>query len=659
MSLTKKRPLRPLVHFSLAFGFGALACSSGTGSDSDSDNPSVTTGGAAATAGGSSASTGGATGVGGAVSGDGGLQGSGGGSTVVTTTVCATAAEEEAATLTCPEASTITAIDFASFGTATGQCEGFAQGTCHAPESQAILEAACLGKSTCSVEATNAEFGGDPCSFVVKNLNVQATCTSDGTVGGVGGTPGTGGANSTGGATSTGGSGSGVWNEGTELKAFPTAGGYGRNSKGGRGGRVIKVTNLNDSGAGSLRAAVEATGPRTVVFDVSGVINLKSKLVIRPEHSQLTIAGQTAPAKGVVVHGWTFGLIGGSDVTMRFIRTRIGTSSGETMDGMGITGAEANNVIYDHNSISWTIDEAFSSRGASNFTLQRTLISEALNEAGHDKYPAGTQHGYAASIGGDIGTFHHNLLAHCSGRNWSLAGGLGKSPVEFAGRLDIRNNVVYNWRNRTTDGGAHEVNFVNNYYKPGPVSEIFVALNAQLENFPGTQSYFFSGNVMPGKFDESSQDKGRKISYINRTESSVTWDVFVDEEFFPSYVTTQSAGDAYEDVLADVGANRPVQDDHDKRIIQETRDGTAKYKGSKTGLAGLPDNEADVGGLENYPQESRPSGWDTDDDGMPNAWETEHGLDPNDAEDRNGTNLSKVGYTNLEMYLNELAGDLD
>ncbi len=633
-----KLPPRHLIKLCLALGSaGAFACSSGGGPDkSDSVNPGVTGG----VTGAGGAGTGAAPGAGGA------LSGPGGSSSVVTTTICATAAEEESATLTCPAGSTITSIDFASFGTGDGECGSFTEGACLAADSKSIVEDACLGQSSCSVEATNAAFGGDPCSFTVKHLDLQATCTGDAFGTGTGGDTGTG----TGGSTS-----SGEWNEGMDLKAFPTAEGYGRNSKGGRGGRVIEVTNLNDSGPGSLRAAVEATGARTVVFNVSGVINLKSKLVIRKENNLLTIAGQTAPAKGVVVHGWTFGLIGGSDVVLRFVRTRVGTSSGETMDGMGITGAEANNVIYDHCSISWTIDEAFSSRGASNFTLQRTLISEALNDAGHQKYPAGTQHGYAASIGGDIGTFHHNLLAHCSGRNWSLAGGLGKNPVEFSGRLDIRNNVVYNWRSRTTDGGAHEVNFVNNYYKPGPASKIFVALNAQIENFPGTQSYYFDGNVMPGHFDESNQDDGRKITYINR--SGANWDIFVDSPFFESYVNTQTAGVAYEDVLDDVGANVPVLDDHDKRVIEETRNGTYKYKGSRTGLPGLPDNEADVGGLESYPEESRPANWDTDHDGMPNAWETAHGLDPSDPADGNATTLSKVGYTNLEMYLNELAGD--
>ena len=438
----------------------------------------------------------------------------------------------------------------------------------------------------------------------------------------------------------------------TELKAFPTAEGYGRLAEGGRGGRVIEVTNLRDSGPGSLRHAVEATGPRTVVFRTSGVIELESKLLVTGTlgNGYLTIAGQTAPGKGILVRGWTVGMIGGEHVVVRFIRTRIGTATGKTMDGMGM--ASADNAIFDHCSISWTIDEAFSSRGAKNVTLQRTLISEALNEAGHSKYPAGTQHGYAASIGGDIGSFHHNLLAHCAGRNWSLAGGLEHGTTRYAGRLDIRNNVVYNWKSRTTDGGAHEVNFVNNYYKPGPATEVFVALNAQNDGFEGTQRYYFAGNVMPGVFDESNQEKGRRASGQERS-----YDPWVDRPFFESYVTTHTAGEAFEDVLADVGCNVPMLDDHDRRILEETRTGTHTYEGSRTGLPGLPDNENDVGGYEEYPVVTRPADWDVDQDGMPGAWEEAHGLDPGDPADGNATTLSSVGYTNLEMYLNELAGD--
>lgn len=479
-----------------------------------------------------------------------------------------------------------------------------------------------------------------------------------------------GGATTSGGNTAMGGSNPaggpsvtpGAFPEFSELRAFPKAEGYGRVAKGGRGGRVIKVTNLEDYRTkdtqdpvipGSLRAAIDATGPRTIIFDISGIIELKEKLLITGTkgNGEVTIAGQTAPAKGVVIKGWTVGMIGGSDVVLRFIRTRVGTSSGNTMDGMGMASGE--NSIFDHCSISWTIDESFSSRGAHNITLQRTLISEALNEAGHSKYGPGSRHGFAASIGGDIGSFHHNLLAHCAGRNWSLAGGLVKATNEYAGRLDIRNNVVYNWDYRTTDGGAHEVNFVNNYYKPGPATSLKIALNAQNEgDFPGTQRYYFAGNVMEGVFDENNQEKGRKSS-----GNKIDYEQFVDKPFFESYVTTQSAGDAYKNVLADVGANVPMLDDHDKRIIEETLAGTTTYKGSKTGLPGLIDNEADVGGFEDYPVEKRGADWDTDGDGMPNHWETLHGLDPANPNDGNDTTFSKVGYTNLEMYLNELAGD--
>ncbi len=282
------------------------------------------------------------------------------------------------------------------------------------------------------------------------------------------------------------------------LPAFPTAEGYGRLASGGRGGRVLHVTNLNDSGPGSLRDAIERSGPRIVVFDVSGLITLESRLIIRSTNSNLTIAGQTAPGKGICLRKYNFGMLGATNVIVRYVRVRPGNLSGATLDGMGM--ASSDHCIIDHCSISWTLDEAFSSRGAKNITLQRTLISEALNEAGHKKYPPGTQHGYAASIGGDIGSFHHNLLAHCAGRNWSLAGGLSKPAHTYAGRLDLRNNVVYNWKNRTTDGGAHEVNFVNNYYQPGPATKWFYALNAQYGGFPGTQRYYFEGNVMPGHF---------------------------------------------------------------------------------------------------------------------------------------------------------------
>ncbi|MEY4385443.1 MAG: hypothetical protein RLY20_726 [Verrucomicrobiota bacterium] len=436
--------------------------------------------------------------------------------------------------------------------------------------------------------------------------------------------------------------------------AFPTAEGYGRFAQGGRGRRVLHVTNLNDSGPGSLRDAVEQSGPRTVVFDVSGLITLESRLIIRGTNSNLTIAGQTAPGDGICLRKYNFGMMGASNVVIRYIRVRPGNLSGTTLDGMGM--ASSDNCIIDHCSISWTLDESFSSRGAHNVTLQRTLISEALNDAGHKKYPPGTQHGYAASIGGDIGSFHHNLLAHCAGRNWSLAGGLSKPKSEYAGRLDLRNNVIYNWKTRATDGGAHEVNFVNNYYQPGPATKFFYALNAQYGGFPGSQRYHFAGNVMPGHFGLTNQTAGRTATTERGGSLPKDYSPWSDTPFFEPYVKTQPAVEAYTNVLVDVGCNFPKLDAHDTRVIAEVRAGTAQFKGSRTGLPGLPDSQDDVGGWDKYPEVTRAADFDSDGDGMPDDWEKSQGLNPRDAADGNA-DMNGDGYTNLEKYLNSLVGE--
>ena len=441
-----------------------------------------------------------------------------------------------------------------------------------------------------------------------------------------------------------------VWSFKPAQLAFPGAEGYGRFAVGGRGGKVIEVTNLNEDGPGSLRDAVnQEIGPRTIVFNVSGNIKLASRLVVNQPY--ITIAGQTAPGEGITLSRAPIGLTG-NDGVVRFLKVRIG--GGTTFDGMGLTGA--NYSIIDHCSISWTIDESFSSRGAHHITLQRTLISEALNVAGHDKYEAGKMHGYAATIGGDIGSFHHNLLAHNYGRNWSIGGGLNGDGY-YSGKVDITNNVVYNWGHRTTDGGANEVNFVNNYYKPGASTNIFVALNAQHEGVgKGMQRYYFNGNVMPGYFDEKSQEKGRKMTVTNK--EMVNYETFVDKPFFQSFVETQSARAAYKNVLSDVGANQPFFDKHDNRIVDETLKGTFTYKGSKSGLGGMIDNEQDAGGWPNFATETRPADWDTDHDGLPNWWEKAFGLNENskagDFSDAN-QDVDKDGFTQLDNYLDWMA----
>ena len=437
-----------------------------------------------------------------------------------------------------------------------------------------------------------------------------------------------------------------VWSFRPAQLAFPGAEGYGRYAIGGRGGKVVEVTNLNDSGPGSLREAVETVvGPRTIVFNVAGNIKLESRLVVNNPY--VTIAGQTAPGEGITITRAPIGLTG-NDGIIRFLKVRIG--GGTTYDGMGLTGA--NHSIIDHCSISWTIDESFSSRGAHNITLQRTLISEALNIAGHDKYGVGKMHGYAATIGGDVGSFHHNLLAHNEGRNWSIGGGLNGDGY-YGGKIDIRNNVVYNWGHRATDGGANQVNFVNNFYKPGTSTDLFVALNAQIEGVgKGKQQYYFDGNVMPGYFNEKNQDKGRKFTLSNK--AIVDYDVFVPKPFFESYVTTQRAAAAYKDVLSDVGANQPFFDKHDIRIVDETLKGNYTYKGSKSGLGGLIDSEADAGGWPEFKNDYRSSDWDTDHDGLPNWWEEAHGLNPKSTiGDFSETNSDKDkdGFTQLDDYL--------
>lgn len=441
-----------------------------------------------------------------------------------------------------------------------------------------------------------------------------------------------------------------VWTFRPRQLAFEGAEGYGRYATGGRGGKVVTVTNLNDQGPGSLREAItNDIGPRTIVFNVSGVIELKSRLVLNQPF--VTIAGQTAPGKGICIRSAPLGI--GSESICRFIRVRLG--AGQTYDGMGMAGAD--NSIIDHCSISWTIDEGFSSRGGKNFSLQRTMIAEALNIAGHKNYREGSGHGYAATIGGDIGSFHHNLLAHCNGRNWSLGGGLDAYGT-YAGRLDLFNNVVYNWGTRATDGGAHQVNFVNNYYKKGPATTQDIILKAQLEGLGnGSQSYYYKGNIIENTdgslaCDGSDDSCGR--TYQLYRNQQLDWEVFVDQAFFPSYAHIETASDAFKSVLSDVGCTMPLFDEHDQRIVRETLEGSFSYTGSKSKMPGIIDHQDDVGGYEEYPEELRPEGFDSDGDGLPDWWEVMHGSNPlspiGDFSDSNADN-DRDGYTALEDYL--------
>jgi hypothetical protein len=426
--------------------------------------------------------------------------------------------------------------------------------------------------------------------------------------------------------------------------AFPGAEGYGRFARGGRGGRVIEVTNLDDDGPGSLRAAVAAEGPRTVVFRVSGVIRLRSPITVM--RSYLTIAGQTAPGDGICLRGYSLGTsTGSSDVIIRHVRVRPGDESGHSIDGIGLGG---DHTIFDHCSISWSIDEGLDSRSARNSTFQRCLISEAL-DASFQRHT----HAFAASIGGTMVSYHHNLLAHCTGRVWSLAGGYDQA-VHFAGHLDIRNNVVYNWNHRTTDGGAKRVNFVNNYYKPGSASRVFHLVKADVGSPNDRQVYHIAGNVMEGH-PEYDVDNWNGVILNGTAPLS---EVRAGSPLFPAYVATTSAAAAYRDVLADVGAIMPRQDPIDRRIVQEVRTGTWSHRGSKGGLPGIIDTPGDLGSDPWPDYRTRDVPADADHDGLPDGWERAHGRNPasppGDSTDPNA-DPDGDGYTLLEDYLNELA----
>ncbi len=434
-----------------------------------------------------------------------------------------------------------------------------------------------------------------------------------------------------------------VWRFKVRRLAFPGAEGYGRFAAGGRGGRVLEVTNLNDSGPGSLRAAVDAEGPRTVVFRIAGTIKLESKLVVRNPY--LTVAGQTAPGDGICIRGYTFGCLGTHDVVLRHLRIRVGDEAKLTMDGTGF--ASTDHSIMDHCSVSWSIDEAVSSRGAANITVQRCLVAEALNIAGHQKYEAGKGHSFAGSISGNVGSFHHNLLAHCAGRNWSLAGGLTRGG-QFAGRLDIRNNVVFNWQHRTTDGGAKAVNFVNNFYLPGPATRVFHLVKPDAGSATDPQQYFISGNVMSGRpqYDADNWANGGVV-----VDPALIPQIKLTEPFCESHVMTSSAIEAHDNVLNDVGANLPRHDAVDLRVLNDVKQRRATAIGSRGKLPGIIDSQTDVGGWPVLRNGDAPI--DTDHDGLPDDWERSHGLNPTDATD-GAHDTDGDGFTELESYLNWL-----
>ena len=465
-----------------------------------------------------------------------------------------------------------------------------------------------------------------------------------------------------------------------QAPAFPGAEGVARwTTTGGRGGKIIHVTNLNDKGTGSLRAAVETSGARIVVFDVSGTINLASRLTISKPN--ITILGQTAPGDGICVKGQNV-RITCDNVIVRFMRFRMGNEKEVDDDAFNAyfhSGEEKKNIILDHCTISWSTDECASFYGIRNISLQWCLISESLRYAIEGK----GAHGFGGIWGGANGAYHHNLLAHHSSRNPRLDHDYVNN---LKGPVDLVNNVIYNWGYNTAYGGEScnttgeykKFNFINNYYKAGETTKSncksrIANPTTKCKNCTGESTgrvnlvpghFYLSGNYVHG-FPDVTADNWKGIQPDDNT-AAVKASIKSDTRFVPegyeglTLITTHTAETAFDKVVDYAGASLH-RDAVDQRIADETRNGTTTYNGSNgsytDGYKGIIDNQEDVGGwpaLEEYGKQA-----DADNDGIPDAWETANGLNPNDASDATKTTVDTRGwYTNIEVYANALVEDI-
>ena len=422
--------------------------------------------------------------------------------------------------------------------------------------------------------------------------------------------------------------------------AFPGAEGYGRYAQGGRGGDVYHVTNLDDSGPGSLREGVETSkAPRTIVFEVGGIIALKS--ILRFEGDGLTIAGQTAPGDGITIRDYNLHLRDAKNIIIRYIRLRLGDQNkvgDEAPDVMTIDRCE--NVILDHVSMSWGVDGICDTRGCKNYTIQWCIFSEALHESIHPEGP----HAMCASFRGPLGngSIHHNIFASSRDRHPTIGGSV-KEPEWI---IDFRNNVLFNWRG-AANVCDNQVNLISNYFKPGPETDRTRQPVAMKANLPDVAKGFMSGNVFEGNKKWTTDnyaamdmktwlgpDSGYK--YAGTIED---WSVDAPYDLGDNTPATQPAEDAYELVLKHAG-NSLKQDAVDIRFIADLKKGKGK----------LINSQAEVGGWPELKSGEAPA--DLDRDGMADAWEVEQGLNPKDPEDRNV--VAENGYTRIEDYINNL-----
>lgn len=509
-----------------------------------------------------------------------------------------------------------------------------------------------------------------------------------------------------------------------QAPAFPGAEGHGRFVTGGRGGKIYHVTNLNDSGTGSFREAVKS-GKRIIVFDVAGVIALKSDLKIA---DNITILGQTAPSPGITLRYYT--VQPGSNNIIRFIRIRRGQEKNINDGADASWQRNKTGIIFDHCSFSWSIDEVASFYDNNNFTMQWCTVAESLTNPGHSK----GAHGYGGIWGGKLASFHHNFVAHLMNRgprfNGARYGWTGytdnkeystykwQNTVQ-AENVDFRNCVMYNAQGTCYGGpGGGQINIVNNYYKAGPSHSLkgttlnglkvdvstgkergsqdritLVTLSTKdnadknhPELYDMTSRYYINGNTTETtKGSKTTNIDWKGVSYdkgvpslngeyyspdaknfygnavAHTTISGKSCVKIKMEQPAPTgFVTTHSAADAFDKVLAYVGASL-YRDVVDARYMEEAKTGTATYKGSITHSPGIIDKVADVKGYteENFGKGSRPADLDTDKDGIPDEWEKANGLNPNDASDALTYSLDSKGYyTNIEVYANSLVENI-
>ncbi len=413
------------------------------------------------------------------------------------------------------------------------------------------------------------------------------------------------------------------------------------------------VDNLNDDGAGSLRAAIEAEGARTIVFRVSGTIFLESTLEIK--NDSLTIAGQSAPGDGICLANYNL-RVSANNVIIRYIRARMGDARRAQDDAM--SGSRRKNIIIDHCSMSWSTDECASFYDNENFTLQWCLLSESLRQSLHEK----GAHGYGGIWGGMKATFHHNLLAHHSSRNPRFCGARYHEATRETELVDFRNNVIYNWGyNSSYAGESGRHNMVNNYYKPGPATRndvrhrIFEAWQSKDgRGFHDFGKFYVEGNVMEGSEDVTKNNwdgvdyklyiEKEKVNKPQPHDDTLVLRCRSVQPFDFVMSETHTAQQAYDEVLKRVGASH-VRDAIDMRVVDEVRRGAFTY-----GDKGMVDSQSQVGGWSQL--KSLPAPKDSDSDGMPDEWELQHGLNPQ-KKDNALYSLDK-SYTNLEVYLNGL-----